>query len=150
MPASPTVSTAMVRNGVTQQSRGAKHPAVQYHVSRCDPRLMRQLGIKLNVRTHQFHSRSTGSLSTSSSTIQTTSDRPSPQPASIFEHVENFPSVHALLNGHQFDGPLDRNDLHLPALGNTFTLDPAYVAHLADLDTDEVVVPRAKKPSVGR
>ncbi len=110
---------------------------------------MRQFGIKLNVRTHQFHSRSGGSLSSSSSTLRTTFERaPSPED-NRFDFTEGFPSVHALLDGQQFNGPFARNDLHLPAVGNTFTLDPAYVAHLAELDTDEVAAaPRSKKPSV--
>ncbi|KAF4583713.1 hypothetical protein EYR40_002204 [Pleurotus pulmonarius] len=138
----------MVYNGSSQQSRASKIPNVQYHVSRCDARTMRQFGIKLNVRTHQFHSRSGGSLSSSSSTLRTTFERaPSPED-NRFDFTEGFPSVHALLDGQQFNGPFARNDLHLPAIGNTFTLDPAYVAHLAELDTDEVAAaPRSKKPS---
>ncbi|KAF4605934.1 hypothetical protein EYR40_004726 [Pleurotus pulmonarius] len=138
----------MVYNGSSQQSRASKIPNVQYHVSRCDARTMRQFGIKLNVRTHQFHSRSGGSLSSSSSTLRTTFERaPSPED-NRFDFTEGFPSVHALLDGQQFNGPFARNDLHLPAVGNTFTLDPAYVAHLAELDADEVAAaPRSKKPS---
>ncbi|KAF4593594.1 hypothetical protein EYR40_008381 [Pleurotus pulmonarius] len=94
-------------------------------------------GVKLNVRTHQFHSRSTGSLSTASTTIGTTIQRP-PSPPSRIDFMDDLPPIHALNHGHS----------HSPSLGNLFSLDPAYLAHLAELDTDEdAPAPRTKKPS---
>lgn len=62
------------------------------------------------------------------------------------EVFEDFPPIHAL--DDQLFGPVDREGLGLPTLGNMFSLDHAYLAHLADMDTDDVAVSRARKPSV--
>ncbi|KAG5223205.1 CxC2 domain-containing protein [Salix suchowensis] len=63
---------------------------------------------------------------------------PSPMPMEVFE---DFPPIHAL--DDQLFGPVDREGLGLPTLGNMFSLDHAYLAHLADMDTDDVAVSRA-------
>ncbi|KAF9492173.1 hypothetical protein BDN71DRAFT_1433390 [Pleurotus eryngii] len=57
---------------------------------------------------------------------------------------EDFPPIHAL--DYQLFGPVDREGLGLPMLGNMFSLDHTYLAHLANMDTDDVAVSQACKP----
>lgn len=126
---------------MARKNASAKRAGTQTHyVSRYNARVVE------NFRARQFEVRSSGEVVTSSKIIRTTAQSlPPPTPMELFE---DFPPIHAL--DDQVFGPVDRERLDLPALGNMFSLDQAYLAHLADMDTDDVAVSRARKPSVSR
>ncbi|KAF7426460.1 hypothetical protein PC9H_008829 [Pleurotus ostreatus] len=123
---------------MARKNASAKRAGTQTHyVSRYNARVVE------NFRARQFEVRSSGEVVTSSKIIRTTAQSlPPPTPMELFE---DFPPIHAL--DDQVFGPVDRERLDLPALGNMFSLDQAYLAHLADMDTDDVAVSRARKPS---